>query len=120
MADFPPVGMIDGEDSRYYDEEHVDNLISSEAEDGYEITRPRTTRRQGSIFSTGFTDISQADKELLQSFWESVRGGANVFTWDNPITGVTKNVRFKGSLKFTYAGIGGNHRYNCEVQLKEV
>lgn len=120
MADFPPVGMDSGEDSRFFGVEYRDNTVSTEMEDGYEVSRPRSTRRPGRMFSSGFTDISDADKALLQTFWESVRGNADLFSWDDPTTGTEIMVRFKGTLKFQYAGIGGNHRWNVQFELKEV
>jgi phage-related protein len=120
MVDFPPLGMIEGEDSKYFSVEYRDNTVSSEMEDGYEISRPRGTRRPGRMFSTGFTDITSADKVLLQSFWESVRGNANLFNWLDPTTGQVLTVRFKGAMKFQYTGTGGTHLWVLQVELKEV
>lgn len=120
MADFPPAGMIEGEDSQYFRVQYRDNTVSSETEDGYEITRPRSTRRPGRVFTTGFTEITSADKALLESFWESVRGNADMFTWDDPTTGTELMVRFKGTLDFEYTGIGGVHQWKLKVELKEV
>ncbi len=120
MADFPPAGMIEGEDSRHFSVEHRDNTVTSETEDGYEITRPRSTRAPGRTFETGFTEISSADKTLLESFWQSVRGNADLFTWVDPTTGQEITVRFKGTMKFQYVGIGGVHSWNAKVQLQEV
>lgn len=120
MADFPPAGMIDGEDSKHFSVKYRDNTVSSEMEDGYEITHPRATRPPGRVFTTGFTDISSADKTLIESFWQSVRGNANMFTWDDPTTGDELMVRFKGTLDFTYTGTGGTHLWVVKLEMKEV
>jgi phage-related protein len=120
MANFPPAGMIEKEDSQYFSVEHRDNTISSTTEDGYEITRPRGTRAPGRDFESGFTEITNADKALLESFWESVRGTANIFTWNDPTTNQTLSVRFQGTFGFKYIGIGGTHRWNLQFKLREV
>lgn len=119
MADFPPIGMIEGEDSRYFSIEKRDNTVSSEMEDGYEISRPRSTRLPGRIFESGFTDIGDADKERLESFWDGVTT-ANLFSWNIPTSNQEIMVRFKGSLKFQYSGAGDTHLWNVQFTLREV
>lgn len=119
MSDFPPAGMIEGEDSQYFSIKHRSNTVSSGMEDGYEITRPRSTRRPGRIFSSGFTEITNADKALLESFWEGV-GTYQLFTWTDPTSGVERTVRFDGELDFSYEGIGGYHLWIVKFDLKEV
>lgn len=120
MSDFPPVGMLNGEDSKFFTIEHQDNTVSTETEDAYQITRPRSTRVPGRVFTTGFTEIPSSDKALLESFWESVRGRANVFSWTDPTTGQEAMVRFAEPLRFQYEGTGGYHTWSVEVKLKEV
>lgn len=120
MADFPPAGMIEKEDSQYFSVKYRDNTVSSEMEDGYEVSRPRSTRCPGRIFNSGFTDITSADKVLLESFWESVRGNANMFTWEDPTTGNELMVKFKGGFDFQYGGAGGTHLWTIQFELKEV
>jgi hypothetical protein len=120
MANFPPITMTEKEDSQYFSIEHRDNTVSSTTEDGYEISRPRGTRPPGRDFETGFTDITDADKTLLESFWQSVRSTANIFTWVNPTDGQVVSVRFQGTLRFSYVGIGGSHRWNVQIKLREV
>ncbi len=121
MADFPPAGMFENEDSQYFTVKNRDNTVSSEMEDGYEVTRPRSTRRPGRLFTTGFTDIGSADKDLLESFWEDVAAAnANMFTWADPTKGVEIMVRFKGTMDFKYTGTGGTHMWTVQLELKEV
>lgn len=120
MSDFPPAGMSAGQDSKHFTVTQQDNSVSTTTEDGYVVSRPRSTRLPGREFSTGFTEISNADKALLEAFWQSVKGNADIFTWDDPTTGQTLNVRFKGQADYRYVGIGGNHQWNVIFKLQEV
>lgn len=121
MSDFPPIGMVDKEDSSQYDFEIEDNTISSRSEAGYEFTRKRSTRRLRRIFKTGFTSISQSDLDLLIGFYDSVGGGANIFTWTDPTNNQEYHVRFKAKFKAKYVGAGDTRLYNVHgIVLKEV
>lgn len=121
MSDFPPVGMIDGEDSQQYGVSVEDVAVATPTDGGYDITRPRHTRTPRREYTTGFTDISDADKLLLEAFYEARKGGSQSFTYTDPTKGVEKLVRFKGPLKLSYRGIGGVHRWDVHgIVLKEV
>lgn len=122
MSDFPPAGMSEGQDSAYFSEQHMDNTVRAETEGGYTITRPRTTRPPKRIWTTGFTEIDQNDKKLLEDFYRAMRGGAMSFTWQHPVTGQVHVVRFGAEgLNFRYVGAGGNHRWTVSgIKLEEV
>ena len=76
------------------------------------------------IFTTGFTDISNEDKAVLEQFYRiDTRGGTLAFNWVDPTTSETILVRFKpkSPISFDYAGIGSNMRWNApEIVLEEV
>lgn len=118
---FPPTdaGFTDKEDSAYYSEEIEDNTMRSDKDGGYEYSRPRFTRNGRMTYTTGFTDISQADKDLILEFWTKYTG-AKSFTWVNPTNLESNSVRFTKPPKPTYTGAGQTRTYNVEVEIKQV
>lgn len=121
MADFPPAGMVAKEDSKYRSERQKDPALRHEMDGGYVVTRARYTRPPRKTFTTGFTHISQADKVLLQNFFEARRGGANSFTWDDPVTLVTYTVRFVGEPEYKYVGMGTTYLWDVSnITLEQV
>lgn len=121
MSDFPPVGMIAKEDSKGMTIEQDDPAIKVKQEGGFKGARARYTRRPRRSYSLSFTDVSEADRLLLESFWNAKKGGSVSFTWVDPTTEVELIVRFEDVMKFKYAGFGGNHRWDVDnVVLKEV
>jgi len=110
-------------DEKHFREGKIDNVMRSKAESGVVASRPRTTRRPRHVFSTGYTNISSADKKALQDFWDEVYGRADSFLWAHPATGESFVVRFNmDSLAFTYAGFrDGEHRWDIAgIELEEV
>ena len=121
MSDFPPVGMIAKEDSKGFSIEQDDPAIKVKQDGGYSDPRPRYTRRPRRTYTTKFTDISEADRQLLEAFWDTKKGGSVSFTWTMPTSGAEITVRFEDKMKFVYKGFGGNHRWDVAgVKLKEV
>lgn len=118
---FPPtdMGFTEGEDSKYYGIELEDKTIRSSAEGGYELTRPRFTRKGRKTFTTGFTEMSATDYETFMLFWEDF-GGSKSFTWYNQAEQKNYTVRFAEPPSFTYSGVGEFATYNVEVKLKQV
>ena len=119
MANFPTLTSRT-EDSALYGVEHENPTIRSELDGGYVNTRARFTRTPRRIFSSGFTDISEADRLTLETFWDTVQGGSEAFNWTSPQDGNTYSVRFVEPLVFDYAGHGTNYRWNVRFKLEEV
>lgn len=125
MADFPIAALIGREDASKYGFEQEDVSISSDMEGGYVITRPRTTRAPRRSWTSGFTDISNTNKLLLEAYYNT-KGSFASFTYEVPVpdtVGGAKEVvtvRFKGPLKWEYKGFGTNARWNVEFKLEEV
>jgi hypothetical protein len=125
MADFPIVSLATKEDSAKYGFEQEDNAVKPQMEGGYVLSRPRFTRRPRRTWKTGFTDITNADKLLLEAFYNA-KGTHMSFTYLVPVPDTeggskeTVTVRFKEPLKFTYAGIGATAHWNVEVSLEEL
>lgn len=123
MADFPIASLVGKEDSSKFGFEQEDVGIRSEMEGGWVVTRARHTRRPRRTWTTGFTDISDADKALLEAFYND-KGTHTGFTYQLPVGGAVKetvNVRFKEVLQYKYAGYGDNFRWNIEkIVLEEV
>lgn len=121
MSDFPPAGMVAKEDSRGFVIEQDDPAIKSGQEGGYSMSRARYTRTPRRTFTFKFTDISEADRQLLQTFWNTKMGGSVSFTWTIPTTLEEVTVRFEEPMKYQYVGAGTNHRWDIgSVKLKEV
>ena len=118
MALFPPTGVK--EDSALFDDSFEDKGLKSETDGGYVYSRPRHGRRARRMFSTGFTDISSEQKELVMQF-ALQHGTYLAFTYNIPDSAETVSVRFSKLPKAVYIGVGGNHRYNiADIELTEV
>lgn len=105
-------------DSAKFDETiKEDPALGPDTEGGYALTRPRYTRRPPRVFTLGFTDISDAEKQVVMSLYTDAAGGSEIITgWTHPATGEAIDVRFKKQSmpKAKYTGRGGNHRWNID------
>ena len=97
-----------------------DPSMSVEMEGGYTYTRARFTRTPRKKWSIKYTFISDADKLLLESFWNTVMGGSESFFWTDDYNSTQYAVRFKGEISFIYKGRGGNHRWDVSFDLEEL
>ena len=119
MSNFPPAGMASKEDTAFFSHSMKDDVERSETAGGYDYSRPRPTRPPTRLFETGFTDISDSDKALLEQFYEGNR--ASIFTWTDWTNGVEYQVRFAEPLTFTYTGMGPTRRWNTQaIKLRQV
>lgn len=85
------------------------------------MSRPRYTRPPRRTFTTGFTQITDVEKQLLDDFYRAHNGGSGSFTWDDRVTNETHVVRFAGAWTVKYVGAGGNHLWDIsDVTLKQV
>ena len=110
-------------DASSFNEESENPVIASDTEGGYVISRPRFTRTPRRTFSFKHVDLSEAERGILQDFWNGRRGGAGIFRWTHPVTGASINVRFSPEMKlnFNRTGYGMNHRWDTnEIVLVEV
>lgn len=120
MSDFPPAGMTQGEDSSKLAPTFKDNTVKTQIEGGYVFTRPRTTRKPRRVFKTGFTEITNDDKILLENFFEMKQCSAP-FTWTDWTTGQEYVVRFLEPIKFDYVGVGETKLWNVpQITLEQV
>jgi phage-related protein len=110
----------DEQDSANFTVEHEDPSIRSDMEGGYVYSRPRFTRTPRRTWTSGFTYIKPQGKSDLEAFWQTVKGGSDLFQWRNPSDGTDIIVRFKGPLKFTYRGNGSNKRWDVQFTVEEV
>ena len=111
------------QDQQYYREMPDDPAIRVETEGGYEITRPRYTRRPRRTYVTGWSYISSAEKATFDAFWDQMRGGAGAFMWKRPTDGQEILVRFTGnkpSVEYAVM-LGHDHCYHLKnVEIREV
>ena len=114
-----------GQDSKYFSVEIEDVALKSSVEAGYVVSRPKTTRKARRNFTSGFTEIIDADKVILETFYDLVKGGSVIFDWTDPSSGmngqtpVVYSVRFDGGLKFTYKGIGKTKLWDVTFAVKQ-
>lgn len=110
-------------DSAKYSETVKNNpALNLETEGGWQITRPRTTKRPARVFRLGFTELTNAQKEELQQLFDDMRGSSEIITnWKHPISGTVTPVRFaKEALpEFNYVGKGGLHRWDVSNVILE-
>lgn len=116
---FPPDGFSEKEDSRFFKTSQEDSTIRSDTEGGYEHARPRFTRTPRKTYNTGFTLITNSQLETLESFWDDHQG-YKIFTWTHPTRGTTHNCRFTKPFETKYSGVGLQHRYDVQIEFKEV
>lgn len=121
MADFPTVNLAGKEDSKYHSVSQADPAMRHEVEGGYTMTRPRYTRVPRKTWTTGFTDLTDTEKNEFTTFWDTKRGGAASFTYLNPADNVTYTVRFKGVPTIKYTGMGPLRRWDItNISLEQV
>lgn len=108
------------QDSKFHTVSHEDPAMRSKIEGGYVVSRARYTRTPRRTFTTGFTDISNADKGILQLFWDVKKGGSVSMTWVDPVNSESVTVRFVEPLSFIYTGLGGTHLWTVQFKLEEV
>jgi len=121
MADFPTATLAGLEDSKHFGVVQADPAKKVEIEGGYTVTRPRYTRLPRKTWSTGFTDLTDAEKDSFAAFWDTNFGGSDSFTYLNPADAVTYTVRFKGQPKIKYEGMGPLRRWNITgISLEQV
>jgi phage-related protein len=118
MADFPTFGNKEDSSKFGLDLENVG--IRSEMEGGYVLTRPRHTRRPRRTWSTGFTDLSEAQKTTFETFFNE-HGTFKVFTYTVKTSNEVVQVRFASVPSFDYKGYGTNYRWDIgSIKLEEV
>ena len=97
-------------------ERREDSTLRSDFEGGYEHTRPRYTRTRKS-FTLRYKALPTTDKDTLDNFLDTVKGGADSFIWTHPVYNTQHEVRFVKPPEFEYVGYG---LWNVELELREV
>lgn len=114
-----PAAIARLQDSKYFGLAPEDKTIKGESEGGYVHARPRHTRKPRLTFKTGFTELTQGQKDELLTFFEQV-GCYAKFLYIDPTSSVQYTVRFAKPLSFKYAGIGPTRLWNVtDIELTE-
>lgn len=127
MLAFPLTRNSTGWDSAEFVPEQENPAITTEMEGGYTVSRPRHTRDPRRSWKLGWKSTTDAEKQLLENFWDAVRGSSDAFTWTDPSTitpenllGVSYVCRFKPGSKPSYKYMGrGPLRIwdmSCEIE----
>lgn len=98
------------------DEEREDSTIKSDFDGGYQLTRPRFTRIRRK-FKVIYKHLPAADKDTLDSFVTTVKGGADSFVWTHPVSQSQYTMRFEKPPKYSYVSY---NYYDVEFILIEV
>lgn len=121
MADFPTVALAGLEDSKHFGVAQANPAKTSEVEGGYTISRPRYTRLPRKTWTTGFSDLTDAEKDSFTAFWDTKMGGSDSFTYLNPADAATYTVRFKGEPKIKYVGMAALRRWEItDISLEQI
>jgi hypothetical protein len=120
MANFPRKPAISiGESPSKYDVIPEANEVKADAEGGYEFKRKRFTRAARNMITTGFIGIKNADKMVLEAFYNT-HGTTVAFTYIDDVSNVTRQVRFEDPPKWDYIGIGTTRLWSPSFKMKEV
>lgn len=121
MPNFGANSVMTKEDSSKFSESSESNAVSSKTEGGYTITRARFRQARRRLFFTGFTNLTDDQKDQLQSFESSMGGTIQPFLYRHPLTNELILVQFVNELRFEYVGMKDNRRWNVhDIQLREV
>lgn len=115
MATFPTLSIYP---SFPLDEQREDATIRSQFEAGYEHTRPRFTRARYT-WIVNYNMLPSTDKTTLEAFVTTVREGADVFNWTNPVDSAAYSVTFSQIPKYscTLKNEDGTY-FDCDFQLR--
>ncbi len=122
MAAFPTLSSIFGfkPDSKDFVESLENTALRTELEGGYIATRPKHTRAPRRMFKIVYRYLDNTDKGLLETHWNTQRGGSLAFDWVHPQTGTTFTVRYKSDkLEFRYVGKNTTNRWDCSFELEQ-
>lgn len=111
FPDLKSMGFSASEDSQYFQTQRISGAQTYETDGGIFIVRKRFTRNPGSFIVTGFTEISDSDKNLFDQFYENnASHGATEVTYVHPLTQASMQVYFSESTPYTaeYKGWGSN------------
>lgn len=119
--DFPTAALDGLEDSKHFGVQQADPAKKSEMDGGYTTTRPRYTRLPRKTWTTGFTDLTDAQKDSFATFWDAMMGGSDSFIYLNPADALDYTVRFTGQPKIKYMGMASLRRWNITgISLEQV
>jgi hypothetical protein len=99
------LGFTQQEDSSYFKDSYLDGTIKYEVTGGLVVARRRFTRQPNRSIETGFSNMSQANKEIIDAYYSIVMQ-AGTFTYTHPTSAESLTVRFDDVLKPEYMGAG--------------
>lgn len=109
------------EDSSKFKQTSVNNAVRDVTEGGYSINRARYKQPRKRLFETGFTNLTDNQKKIIENFEVSVNGTIDPFYWRNPQTKELILVQLVQPLSFVYSGSGKAKRWNIhDIKLREV
>ena len=97
-------------------EQVINPAISSPFENGMVQVRPRFTRSR-KRWSISYRALTEAEKNTVKNFYDSVSGGSYYFTWENPMDEVEHTVRFINDMEITQIT---NTYYTVSFDLEEL
>lgn len=85
------IGFTGLEDSSFFTCSPLDDTIKYEAAGGFVVSRPRYTRSSNITITTGFSDLNESDKEILDRFFQN-NGQWNPFQYILPTGSSTQTI----------------------------
>ncbi len=120
-ADYPTATLAGLEDSKHFLVSQANPAKGADMEGGYRTTRPRYTRTPRKTWTTGFSDLTDAQKDSHASFWDTKKGGSDSFIYLNPADATEYTVRFIGTPDIKYVGIASLRRWEIKgIKLEQV
>jgi hypothetical protein len=100
-------------------EDREDSVIRTKPEEGYQITRRKYSREKRK-FTLEYKNLTQTDKDLLTTFFDTTVGIIKPFSWTNPSTSALHTVTFTRPMSFNLDSYGGGgYKYSTTVELQE-
>ncbi len=109
-ATLPQKPLTDG-----YGEGFEDNVIRSGPDKGASKTRPRFTRLRKTR-SVAF-QLTDAQKVLFDTFYESIHGGSEPFNWVDPVSGAAIVVMMKANVTGPKRLTANRWRVSFELEI---
>lgn len=103
-----------------WQEEREDNVLRSQKDAGYKVTRPRFSRTMSIMGPFTWQHLTDADYQTLMNFYDNQTGGGSdmfQFSVSTRTRTITKIVRFTGPPKATYIGLD---KWLVECTFEEV
>jgi hypothetical protein len=108
------------EDSKLFSDVPLQNSLNFEVDGGLIASRKRFTRNNLRQIQTGYTFLTDADKEIFDQFCDDA-GLADTIVYTHPTTAESLNVVFVEPPTIVYSGVGESRYWDItSIKLRTV